>query len=675
MTKFVLEILDGDQKGDSVSLGEERITIGRKPSNALVLSDEKCSGQHAEIVFEDGGYVLRDLESRNGTLLDGRKVTEIALSPFDTFQIGRTRVVFKEEGKSAPDDGGLQLDRLDAAMMAKAQKGKRSLATMLVVVLVLLAAGAGAWFKFVYVPAATGGGEVAKVVRVTGNKLDVGEDNFEGEDFDSYWSLKAAGAGFDLSYDHVNSGEASIEAVYVTPDEGSVALRYALCRSQPIQVSAGSKLRLTAHAATSGGGRAAIRARITSKSGSGSEITTGTTALEFEEFTATEFVVQVPRGLDRIEIELLALLPSDGASVRFDDICIVDDRDAEVQSRGQKASDGHVLSGAGADVGIALGEDWALLGVLPLVSDPVLKELAAARLLTASDAGLALNVEAIGEAGFNLSFEKTEGSVAEGLVLAFPYENSAVLGRADDGDFLSMGPELAGGAVREMLLGSGRGRCLVGLPEELVVSGKQGKTAFLISLPNTFACSVSVVFTEEGDKAREHNRKAAEQRREGHYAAALDELTITLHKFPHNDREANAAQQVRNELMAELSQEVADLRQSGSEASFFDSKVGYDRIGKGTSDLIAKFGRRHITQIEELDALVAAMKAGSKAIEVRNGEAHRTNLRHLAEVFDENGQKNLSTTVRAYIEKHYGLEDASTSKDGALPKTNEGGSK
>jgi DNA-binding NtrC family response regulator len=51
-----------------------RVTVGRGPDNALVLDDGRVSRNHAEIVFGDGRWLVRDLNSRNGTFLDGAPV-------------------------------------------------------------------------------------------------------------------------------------------------------------------------------------------------------------------------------------------------------------------------------------------------------------------------------------------------------------------------------------------------------------------------------------------------------------------------------------------------------------------------------------------------------------------------------------------------------------------------
>ena len=48
-----------------------RFTLGRGPTNRIVLKDELCSREHAEVYQSDGRWVVRDLESLNGTRLNG----------------------------------------------------------------------------------------------------------------------------------------------------------------------------------------------------------------------------------------------------------------------------------------------------------------------------------------------------------------------------------------------------------------------------------------------------------------------------------------------------------------------------------------------------------------------------------------------------------------------------
>lgn len=54
--------------------GGQRLVIGRASSNEIPVADERASRRHAEIYSEDGAWFLRDLGSRNGTLLNGSKI-------------------------------------------------------------------------------------------------------------------------------------------------------------------------------------------------------------------------------------------------------------------------------------------------------------------------------------------------------------------------------------------------------------------------------------------------------------------------------------------------------------------------------------------------------------------------------------------------------------------------
>lgn len=80
-----------------MALGPNALTIGRDPENALVLDDRRVSRRHAEIRLRLGRYTLYDLQSTNGTFVNGRRVAEVALSDGDRVQIGGTEMVIEQE--------------------------------------------------------------------------------------------------------------------------------------------------------------------------------------------------------------------------------------------------------------------------------------------------------------------------------------------------------------------------------------------------------------------------------------------------------------------------------------------------------------------------------------------------------------------------------------------------
>lgn len=73
----------------------QAVTIGRAPTSQIVIKDERCSRNHVEVFCSGGQWTLRDLDSRNGTLVGDRRITgDCPLRPGDTIRIGRSQLVF-----------------------------------------------------------------------------------------------------------------------------------------------------------------------------------------------------------------------------------------------------------------------------------------------------------------------------------------------------------------------------------------------------------------------------------------------------------------------------------------------------------------------------------------------------------------------------------------------------
>lgn len=76
-----------------VELGEF-LTVGRDPENQVILNDEFTSGRHMRIERKNNGFMLRDLRSRNGTLINGTRVFEAMLNDGDRIRVGVTEMQF-----------------------------------------------------------------------------------------------------------------------------------------------------------------------------------------------------------------------------------------------------------------------------------------------------------------------------------------------------------------------------------------------------------------------------------------------------------------------------------------------------------------------------------------------------------------------------------------------------
>src|SRR5437867_289848 len=84
---------------DLVQMASDRITVGRAAGNDIVLSDDgQVSRVHAILERIAGSWSVRDVSSRNGTFVNGTRVSgEARLGPGDEIRIGRTRIVLRAE--------------------------------------------------------------------------------------------------------------------------------------------------------------------------------------------------------------------------------------------------------------------------------------------------------------------------------------------------------------------------------------------------------------------------------------------------------------------------------------------------------------------------------------------------------------------------------------------------
>jgi DNA-binding NtrC family response regulator len=92
--QFRLTVTEGPDAGKTCSSTGERLTIGSHDSVGLVLGDRTVSRFHCEIAIVDGKAVIRDLQSRNGTSVDGVSVIEAHLHAGAVIRVGKARLRF-----------------------------------------------------------------------------------------------------------------------------------------------------------------------------------------------------------------------------------------------------------------------------------------------------------------------------------------------------------------------------------------------------------------------------------------------------------------------------------------------------------------------------------------------------------------------------------------------------
>src|SRR5438874_6699808 len=94
MMMVTFQVLDGVDRGKIFRNLMPPVTLGREEGNVLRLNDERVSRFHAKVQVDDNDYVLTDLESTNGTKVNGSIVTIRRLRHGDRIAVGRSILMF-----------------------------------------------------------------------------------------------------------------------------------------------------------------------------------------------------------------------------------------------------------------------------------------------------------------------------------------------------------------------------------------------------------------------------------------------------------------------------------------------------------------------------------------------------------------------------------------------------
>lgn len=90
----LLIVQRGPNAGARFLLDAERTTAGRHPSSDIFLDDVTVSRKHAEFIAVDGGFVVRDVGSLNGTYVNRERIDSATLRAGDEVQIGKYRLTY-----------------------------------------------------------------------------------------------------------------------------------------------------------------------------------------------------------------------------------------------------------------------------------------------------------------------------------------------------------------------------------------------------------------------------------------------------------------------------------------------------------------------------------------------------------------------------------------------------
>src|SRR5215813_3124487 len=94
MPVVTFQVLEGIDKGRVFRDLPTPVTVGREEGNLLRLNDERVSRFHAKVQLDDDDYILTDLESTNGTRVNGAVVQIRRLRFGDRVGVGRSLLLF-----------------------------------------------------------------------------------------------------------------------------------------------------------------------------------------------------------------------------------------------------------------------------------------------------------------------------------------------------------------------------------------------------------------------------------------------------------------------------------------------------------------------------------------------------------------------------------------------------
>jgi hypothetical protein len=101
MRQLVIES-DESTRGEAFPIRRAQTTLGRRPHNDIVIEDRMVSGQHAVLTLSGHDLVVEDMNSTNGTYVNGVRIKRHQLSPDDRLEVGNCRLRYQSDGLAEP---------------------------------------------------------------------------------------------------------------------------------------------------------------------------------------------------------------------------------------------------------------------------------------------------------------------------------------------------------------------------------------------------------------------------------------------------------------------------------------------------------------------------------------------------------------------------------------------
>lgn len=121
-----LVVLSEGLTGRSYELKVDKTTIGRLEDNTFQIPEQSVSSHHCEVLLRGNDIIVRDLNSTNGTYINGEKISEKALKPGQILRLGNVEARLEVDGVAGAAPGA------GAAAGAPAEKKKQDRSTSVI---------------------------------------------------------------------------------------------------------------------------------------------------------------------------------------------------------------------------------------------------------------------------------------------------------------------------------------------------------------------------------------------------------------------------------------------------------------------------------------------------------------------------------------------------------------
>ena len=106
-----LVVLSEGLTGRTYELKVEKTTIGRVDDNAFQIPEQSVSSHHCEVLLKGSDVIIKDLDSTNGTYINGEKISERPLKPGQILRLGQVEIRLEGDGPtSGPAADKKQMD-------------------------------------------------------------------------------------------------------------------------------------------------------------------------------------------------------------------------------------------------------------------------------------------------------------------------------------------------------------------------------------------------------------------------------------------------------------------------------------------------------------------------------------------------------------------------------------